>query len=46
MGPSQRGHVERLAGNLLKLARLERDVSRRELAEAANVAESAIAEIE
>ena len=46
MGPSQRGHVERLAGNLLTLARLERDVSQRELAEAANVAESAIAEIE
>ncbi|MCP9276579.1 MULTISPECIES: helix-turn-helix domain-containing protein [Mycolicibacterium] len=46
MGPSQRGQVERLAGNLLKLARLEGDVSQRELAEAANVAESAIAEIE
>lgn len=46
MGPSQRGHVERWAGNLLRLARLERDVSQRELAEAANVAESAIAEIE
>lgn len=27
MGPSRRGHVEQLAGNLLKLARLERDVS-------------------
>ena len=46
MGPSRRGHVERLAGNLLKLARLEHDVSQRELAKAANVAESAIAEIE
>lgn len=46
MGPTKRGHVERLAGNLLKLARLERDVSQRQLAEAANLAESAIAEIE
>lgn len=46
IGPTQSGHVERLAGNLLKLARLERDVSQRAVAEAANVAESAIAEIE
>ncbi|MFB1299306.1 helix-turn-helix transcriptional regulator [Mycobacterium sp. pW049] len=46
MGPSRRGHVERLAGNLLTLARLEHDVSQRELAKAANFAESAIAEIE
>lgn len=46
MGPSRRGHVERLAGNLLTLARLEHDVSQRELAKAANVSESAIAEIE
>jgi transcriptional regulator with XRE-family HTH domain len=46
MGPTTAGHVERLAANLLKLARARAGMSQRELAEAAHVAQSTIARIE
>jgi transcriptional regulator with XRE-family HTH domain len=46
MGPATAGHVERLAGNLLKAARARADMSQRELAEVAHVAQSTIARIE
>lgn len=46
MGPTKARHVERQAGNLLKVARLEAGVSQRQLAEAAHVAQSTIARIE
>jgi transcriptional regulator with XRE-family HTH domain len=46
MGPTTAGHVERLAANLLKLARARAGMSQRELADAAHVAQSTIARIE
>lgn len=46
MGKTKARHVERLAGNLLRLARDEAEMSQREVAEAAHLAESVIAEIE
>lgn len=46
MGTTKARHVERLAGNLLRLARAEAEMSQRELAEAARVAETMIAAIE
>ncbi|WP_239656541.1 helix-turn-helix transcriptional regulator [Mycobacterium riyadhense] len=46
VGPTTAGHVERLAANLLKLARARLGMSQRELAEAAHVAQSTIARIE
>ncbi len=46
MGVTKSAAVERLAGNLLKLARIERGMTQRELAEVAKVAQSTIARIE
>jgi transcriptional regulator with XRE-family HTH domain len=46
MGLTTSRHVERLAGNLLKVARAKKGMSQRELAEAAHVAQSTIARIE
>lgn|SRR5574337_999963 len=46
MGPARIGHVERLAGNLLKVARSQFGVSQRQLAELAGVPQSTIARIE
>jgi transcriptional regulator with XRE-family HTH domain len=46
MGSTTAGHVERLAANLLKLARGSVGMSQRELADAAHVAQSTIARIE
>jgi transcriptional regulator with XRE-family HTH domain len=46
MGTTKAHHVERLAGNLLRLARAEAEMSQRELVAAAHVAETVIAEIE
>ncbi len=46
MGPTTSGHVERLAANLLKVARTKAGVSQRELAQTAGVAQSTIARIE
>lgn len=46
MGPTMSEHVERLAGNLLKMARAKTGMSQRELAETAHVAQSTIARIE
>ncbi|KAA1243952.1 helix-turn-helix transcriptional regulator [Mycobacterium simiae] len=46
MGPTTAGQVERLAANLLKLARARVGMSQRDLAEAAHVAQSTIARIE
>lgn len=46
MGPTTTGHVERLAGNLLRIARARRGMSQRELAEAAHMPQSTIARIE
>lgn len=45
-GPTTSKHVERLAGNLLKVARAKAGISQRELAETAHVAQSTIARIE
>jgi DNA-binding XRE family transcriptional regulator len=45
MGPSTAGHLERLAGNLLRVAQARVGVSQRELAEAAGVQQSTIARI-
>jgi transcriptional regulator with XRE-family HTH domain len=46
MGPTTSEHVERLAGNLLKVARAKSGMSQRELAEVAHVAQSTVARIE
>lgn len=46
MGPTKSAAVDRLAGNLLKLARIERGMTQRELADVAGVAQSTIARIE
>ena len=46
MGPTTSQHVERLAANLLKVARAKTGLSQRELADAAHVAQSTIARIE
>jgi transcriptional regulator with XRE-family HTH domain len=46
MGPTKSRHVDRLAGNLLRLARARKGMSQRELAEAAQVPQSMIARIE
>lgn len=46
MGPTTTGYVERLAANLLKIARAKTGMSQRELADAAGVAQSTIARIE
>jgi transcriptional regulator with XRE-family HTH domain len=46
MGRTRTGHTERLAANLLKLARATAGLSQRELADAAHVAQSTIARIE
>jgi transcriptional regulator with XRE-family HTH domain len=46
MGPSTAGYVERLAGNLLRVARARAGMSQRELAEVAGVQQSTIARIE
>ncbi|MBB2991093.1 transcriptional regulator with XRE-family HTH domain [Mycolicibacterium iranicum] len=46
IGTTKAHHVERLAGNLLRLARAEAEMSQRELAAAAHVAETVIAGIE
>lgn len=46
MGSTTSGNVERLAGNLLKVARAKSGMSQRELAEAAEVPQSTIARIE
>lgn len=46
MGPTTSRHVERLAANLLKVARAKTGLSQRELAQAAHVAQSTIARIE
>ncbi|WP_131809544.1 helix-turn-helix transcriptional regulator [Mycolicibacterium iranicum] len=46
MGSTKSAVVDRLAGNVLKLARLERGMTQRELAAVAGVAQSTIARIE
>ena len=46
MGPTATGHADRLAANLLKVARATAGLSQRELADAAHVAQSTIARIE
>jgi transcriptional regulator with XRE-family HTH domain len=46
IGPSTAGYVERLAGNLLRVARARAGMSQRELAAAAGVQQSTIARIE
>jgi transcriptional regulator with XRE-family HTH domain len=46
MGPTTARHVQRMAGNVLRLARLERGWSQRRLAEVAGVAHSTVARIE
>lgn len=46
MGPTTTGHVDRLAGNVLRIARARGGVSQRQLAEAAHVPQSTIARIE
>lgn len=43
MGPTKSAVVDRLAGNVLRLARLERGMTQRELADVAGVAQSTIA---
>ena len=45
MGPTKSAVVDRLAGNVLRLARLERGMTQRELADVAGVAQSTIARI-
>ena len=46
MGPTTSEHAERLAGNLLKVARAKSGMSQRELAETAHIAQSTVARIE
>ena len=46
MGPTTTAHVERLAGNVLRIARARAGLSQRELAETAHVPQSTIARIE
>jgi len=46
MGPTTAGYVDRLAGNLLRIARAKTGMSQRQLADAAGVAQSTIARIE
>lgn len=46
MGPTTASHVERLAGNVLRIARARAGLSQRELAEIAHVPQSTIARIE
>ncbi|MEN4478232.1 helix-turn-helix transcriptional regulator [Mycolicibacterium cosmeticum] len=46
MGQANAAAADRLAGNLLKLARIERGMTQRELADVAQVAQSTIARIE
>jgi transcriptional regulator with XRE-family HTH domain len=46
MGPTTGEHVERLAGNLLKVARAKSGMSQRDLAATAHVAQSTVARIE
>lgn len=46
MGPTTTGHVERLAGNLLRIARARAGLTQRQLADAASVPQSTIARIE
>lgn len=46
MGPTTTAHVERLAGNVLRIARARAGLSQRELAVAAHVPQSTIARIE
>lgn len=46
MGPTTMGHVERLAGNLLRIARARTGMTQRQLAQAAGVPQSTIARIE
>jgi transcriptional regulator with XRE-family HTH domain len=46
MGPTTTAHVERLAGNVLRIARARAGLSQRELAAAAHVPQSTIARIE
>jgi transcriptional regulator with XRE-family HTH domain len=46
VGQTRTGQTERLAANLLKLARARAGLSQRELADAAHVAQSTIARIE
>ncbi|OFJ55114.1 helix-turn-helix transcriptional regulator [Mycolicibacterium grossiae] len=46
IGTTKALHVEGMAGNLLRLARAEAEMSQRELSEAAHVAETVIAEFE
>jgi transcriptional regulator with XRE-family HTH domain len=46
MGFTTTGQVERLAANLLKLARARAGITQRELADAAHMAQSTIARIE
>lgn len=45
-GPTTSGYVERLAGNVLRIARARAGLSQRELAAAAHVPQSTIARIE
>lgn len=46
IGPTTSGYVERLAGNILRIARARVSLSQRELAKAAHVPQSTIARIE
>lgn len=46
MGPTTSRHVQRMAGNLLRLGRAQRGWSQRRLASAAGVAHSTVARIE
>lgn len=46
MGPTTASHVERLAGNLLRIARAQTGLSQRQLAKAAGVPQSTVARIE
>ncbi len=46
MGPTTAGYVDRLAGNLLRRARAEKDLTQRELASVAGVPQSTVARIE
>jgi transcriptional regulator with XRE-family HTH domain len=46
MGPTTARHVERLAGNVIRVARARTAMSQRDLARAAGIAQSTIARIE
>lgn len=46
MGPTTAGNVERLAGNLVRIARARAGLSQRDLAQVAHVPQSTIARIE